>query len=542
MHVKCKRPGLAAAFSILMVVGAAGAAGDLRLIEAARSQNEPQVRALLNQHVDVNARSGDGSTALLWAAHWNALDTAILLIRSGADVNMANDLRMTPLSEACTNGSAALVDLLLKSGANPSTSIATGVPPIMTCARTGNAEAVRRLIAGGVDLNAKEPAQGQTALMWAAAEHHPDVVRVLIEAKANANARTKNGFTALHFAAREGDIESAGLLLAAGVKIDVRSQPESESKNVTAGGFNPFSVATGAQPLAGFNPFSGVPGPNLIIESVQPLAGRRAVSATASEGATPLLVATVRAEVPMALFLLEQGANPNIGDAGLTALHWAASTWEGGTANPVYGFDEPMAGISDRAAKLQLVKSLLAHGADPNARMTRKPAFSGGYTDSTGATPFVLASSVDDVEMMRLLLAAGADPKLMTATNVTAVMAAAGINHAIGESAVTEQQAVDAVNFLLGLGLSAGGVTTFNENVLFGPAYRGWNTLLEMLIEKGADVNVVSKAGVTPWLAASGFGDRLGGVLYNKAGADILAKHGADPKLGRPCEAQTKCR
>jgi ankyrin repeat protein len=251
----------------------------------------------------------------------------------------------------------------------------------------------------------------------------------------------------------------------------------------------------------------------------------------------------MRAQVPLALFLLEQSADPNVADAGLTPLHWAASTWENGTANPVYGFDEPMAGISDRKAKLQLVRSLLAHGANPNARITRtKPAFAGGYTDPVGATPFLLASSVDDVEMMRILLDAGADPKLMTATNATAVMAAAALNHAVGESAVTEQQAMAAVKFLLDQGLSAGGVTTFNENALFGPAYRGWNTLLELLIEKGADVNIESKAGVTPWLAASGYGDRLGGVLYNKEGAEILARHGADPKLGRPCQAQTKCR
>jgi ankyrin repeat protein len=83
---------------------------------------------------------------------------------------------------------------------------------------------------------------------------------------------------------------------------------------------------------------------------------------------------------------------------------------------------------------------------------------------------------------------------------------------------------------------------TTGENALFGAAYRGWNTLLELLIEKGADVNAVSKAGITPWLAASGYGDRLGGVLYNTAGADILLKHGADPKLGKPCQAQVRCR
>src|SRR5262249_22005517 len=306
-------------------------------------------------------------------------------------------------------------------------------------------------------VNAKEPSQNQTALMWAAAEHHPDVVRMLIQAKANAQARTRNGFTALHFAAREGDIESARLLLSAGVNIDLRSQPE-----VVTSAVEPEQDSR-RSPTAG--------------GTAQPLAGRRALSATGSDGATPLLVATMRSQVPMALFLLEQGADPNVGDAGLTPLHWASTTWENGTANPVYGFDEPMAGIPDRHAKLQLVKALLAHGANPNATITRpKPAFAGGYTDVVGATPFLLASSVDDVEMMRILLDAGADPKLATATNTTAVMAATALNRSVGESAVTEQQAIEAVKFLLSLGLSAGGVTTFNENALFGPAYRGWNT------------------------------------------------------------------
>jgi ankyrin repeat protein len=202
-----------------------------------------------------------------------------------------------------------------------------------------------------------------------------------------------------------------------------------------------------------------------------------------------------------------------------------------------------MSGIPDRQAKLQLVKALLAHGANPNGRMTaRPPRFAGGYTDAIGATPFLLASSVADTEMMRLLLAAGADPTLVTGTNTTPVMAAGGLNHGIGESPVTEEQALEAVKFLLELGIDAAAVTSSGENALFGPAYRGWNHLLELLIDKGADVNAVSKAGITPWLAASGFGDRLGGVLYNKQGADLLVKHGADPTLGKPCQAQNKCR
>ena len=115
--------------------------------------------------------------------------------------------------------------------------------------------------------------------------------------------------------------------------------------------------------------------------------------------------------------------------------------------------------------------------------MTRRPPVGGGYTDVNGATPFLLASSVDDVEMMQVLLAAGADPKLVTATKTSAIMAAAGLNHVAGDSLVTEEQALATVKFLLDLGLDPKGSTTFGENALFGPAYRGWNTLLAQLID-----------------------------------------------------------
>src|SRR5262249_10884502 len=152
----------------------------------------------------------------------------------------------------------------------------------------------------------------------------------------------------------------------------------------------------------------------------------------------------------------------------------------------------------------------------------RPPSFATGYVDGVGATPFLLAASVDDIEMMRILLDAGADPKIPTATKTTAIMAATGLNHGIGEDLTTEAQARQAVKLLLDLGLDPKGETTFGENALFGPAYRGWNTLLAQLVDLGVNVNAVSKAGVTPYLAAAGYGDRLGGVLYNKEGADLL--------------------
>jgi ankyrin repeat protein len=474
---------------------------DRRLIDAVRAQDAAQVRALLSRRVDVNVRADDGSTPLLWAAHANDVAVAAALVGAGADANAANEFGMTPLSRACTNGSAEMVELLLKAGANPNTTIATGESPLMTCAAAGAAAAVKMLLARGAAVNAAETSQRQTALMWAASERHPDVVGVLVEAGADVRASTKKGFTALHFAAREGDLASVTRLLAGGVDPDIRSMPNTPE-----------------------------PGRGVGYQS------------TLSEGSTPLLVATVRGQIPVALYLLDHGANPNIGDAGFTALHWAAGTWEGNVSNPVYGFSDPMSGIPSRHGKLQLIAALLAHGADPNTRMTKRPFIGGGYEDAAGATPFLLASAAADVEIMKMLLAAGADPTLVTDTRATAVMAASGLNRSVGESALTEAQVLAAVTLLFELGADARGATTLGENALFGAAYRGWNTLLTRLVEKGANVNAVSQAGITPWLAASGHGDRLGGVLYNTEGAKILLEAGADPKLGKPCQAQVKCK
>jgi len=474
---------------------------DQRLIDAVRAQDSTQVRALLARHVNVNVRADDGSTALLWAAHANDLDAAGALIRAGADANVRNQFGMTALSRACTNGSAEMVELLLKAGANANAAIGTGETPLMTCAASGAGAAVKMLLARGAAVNAAEPAEHQTALMWAAAERHADVVGALIEAGADLRARTKKGFTALHFAAREGDIESVTRLVSAGVDVNVRSQPDSPAKG------------------------RGI-----------------AYQSTLSDGSTPLLVATVRGHVPLAIYLLDHGAQPDAGDAGFTALHWASGTWEGNVSNPVYGFSDPMSGIPNRQAKLQLIEALLAHGANPNARMTKRPFVGGGYEDAAGATPFLLACAAADVEIMQLLLSAGADRTLVTDTKATAVMVVAGLNRSVGESALQESQVLAAAKLLFDLGLDARGETTEGENALLGAAYRGWNTLLLQLIEKGANVNAVSKAGITPWLAASGYGDRLGGVLYNTEGAKILLDHGADPKLGKPCQAQVKCK
>ncbi len=229
MFHRGKKNGLASAWlsTLLTVSGAAAATGDSPLVDAARNHDLKAIRALVSQHVDVNTRAGDGSTALLWAAHQNDIDTADLLIAAGADANAANDFRMTPLSQACTNGSDAFVRLLLKSGANPNTAVATGETPLMTCAKSGSVDAVKRLVEyGAADRGEGAGTASVGAHVGRGRASSMDVVQALIDAHADLKAHSKEGFTAMHFAAREGDLEMVKVLLAAGVDVNILTEAE----------------------------------------------------------------------------------------------------------------------------------------------------------------------------------------------------------------------------------------------------------------------------------------------------------------------------
>jgi uncharacterized protein len=275
------------------------------------------------------------------------------------------------------------------------------------------------------DANAKEALQGQTALMWAAAERHPDAVKLLVENGADVRARTlvpeprkdeapnanalapstrADGFTPLLFAARVGDIESARILLQAGANAND----------------------------------------------------------TTASGLSALVLATVRGHSALATFLLENGANPNADDAGYAALHWAAGTWESELTVRAITDERPgewytIAGLKE--GKLELVKALLAHGADPNLRMKKAPARAGGSKNAglpelAGATPLVLAAMAGAPDVMHALVAAGADPRLRTDANGTVLMAAAGLGHVQGENSVSGSAALAAAQAALALGLT----------------------------------------------------------------------------------------
>lgn len=475
---------------LLVLAGVCGApllarGADLRLVRAMEERDQAAVRALLAERVDVNAASADGATALHWAAHWDDAVAAELLLRAGADANAANDHGVTPLSLACLNRSAKLVGMLLAAGAHPNAAQWTGETPLMTCARTGAAEAVRLLLDHGADPNARETIHGQTALMWALAERHPSVALTLIERGADIRARTKGGFTPLMFAAQQGDLDSAKALLAAGADVN-ESTPE-------------YGNA--------------------------------------------LLIAASSGQEAVALYLLEQGADPNAADAnGVTALHWAVA--QGLTSLIGVRYD-PDYRVQPRNMPA-LAKALLAAGAHPNARIQR--SFSRGPDGSqfslAQATPFFLAAVSADPQMMRILAAGGADPRLRNSEEVTPLMAAAaavctgscwsrGGNRDSDAAREAERVALEAVRMAVELGSDVNATSKIGQTAMHQAAFTGADTIVQFLADHGANVDVPDENGETPWSMAAGISPVLryrGQYGYHQSTAELLLKLGAKPR------------
>src|SRR5580692_700546 len=229
-------------FCAVFLFAAASLRADSRLADAAMAPNPEAVRSLLKQKIDVNTPQPDGTTALHWAVRQDDLETADLLIRAGANVKAANRFGATPLSLAATNGNAAMIEKLLKAGEDANAVVSeSGDSVLMLAARTGKPAAVAMLLNHGADVN-KTNATGQTALMWAAAEKNAAAVQILIEHKADFSIRTHaapppkpmdtifsapfpvGGMTALLFAARQNDMKSAAILLAAGADVKESAQ------------------------------------------------------------------------------------------------------------------------------------------------------------------------------------------------------------------------------------------------------------------------------------------------------------------------------
>jgi ankyrin repeat protein len=428
---------------------------------------------------------------------------------------------VTPLAVACTNGRAEIIKRLLDAGADANTVTVDGETVLMDAARTGKAEAVKLLLAHGAKVNAREELRGQSALMWAAAENNVDVVNTLVEAGADINARSKGGFTPLLFAVRAGGKGTVLSLLDRGA--DVNDGIEAGA----GGGARPGARPQGA-PAAG-NAAGRSAGGNNSVEQLLLVYNTGSRRGAGPQGTSSLVLAITNAHFELAALLLDYGADPNADSQGWTALHQIA--W---TRKPPIQHGLPPAVPTGRMDSLQLAEKLLQYGANPNARMTKEPADGArNVLNRIGSTPFLQAAKLGDVPYMKLLVKYGADPNLKTTEGATAMMAAAGVGiWQVGESAGSNDEALEAVKLCYELGNDVNAVDANGETALHGAAHRGSNEMVKFLVDKGAKLDVVNALGWTPWIIADGV---LYPNTYNRRldTAALLLQLGADPKAGK---------
>jgi uncharacterized protein len=440
----------AAAFCLCAV---AFAAPNARLADAIEKKDLVAVRALLGDS-DVNAAQVDGMTALHWAARHDDLVTAKALLFARANPKAENRYGVTPLALACTNGNAAMIELLLDAGADPNAMLRGGETPLMTAARTGKVEAVKALLARGAAVDAKLP-QGQTALMWAAADGHVAVVETLLAAGADFRTPVASGFNPMLFAVRGGYTAIVHALLKAGVDVNEPAQPA------------------------------------------------RNVGKFLRKGSSALTTAIENGHFELAALLLDLGADPNDQRSGYTPLH--ILSW---IRKPDRGEDEgdPVPEGSGSLTSDQLIRKLVASGADVNRRLAGGPA--GARIARKGCTPFMLAADTADTPFMRLLIELGADRSLTNVDNCTPIMAAAGLGtRSADEEAGTEDEAAEAVEYLIGLGADLNAVSNNGDTAMHGAAFANFPKVVKLLAAKGAKIeiwNQPNKRGWTPLRIAEG--------------------------------------
>ena len=453
---------IAAAF-LLATATFAHALAEPDLVAAVRTGDLAAARDLIAADADPDAPQGDGATALHWAAHRGDVEAAGLLVEAGADVNAANTLGATPLWLAARNGSAPLVGMLLEAGANPNVTLRMGETPLMSAARSGNLRVVEMLLDRGAAVDAVEYERHQTALMWAAAQQHAGVVRLLAARGANVHARTRvwdqlentagntntsgnfrknhGGSTALLFAARNGDVETARGLVEAGADVDD----------------------------------------------------------VAAAGTSALVIAAHSGHGPLGIYLLEQGADPNTADAGYTALHAATLR-----------------------SQVELAAALLEHGAEVDAvveRGTPGRRFSADFSirhQAVGANAFWLAARYGESEILRMLAERGADPHVSPANRWSALKAAMGVPQISQEDRRNrvdapddhmdridqEQLTLDLARTILDLGVDVNQADDRGNTALHDAVRTGFASVVDLLAAHGADLDAFNDRGQTPLILA----------------------------------------
>jgi ankyrin repeat protein len=556
--------------------------------DAAMKGDRDAVRALLKQGADVSAAKGDGMTALHFAAERGDAALTEMLVYAGANVGAVTRIgQYTPLHLASRAGSAAVVAALIKAGGSVSARTTTsGVTPLHLAAASGSAAVVTVLLDHGAEADARESEWGQTPLMFAAADNRVEAIRVLLGRGADATIKTKTIDIAhqsqldraaanlqkkvLDTAVPKGQqatprqvqaaIEASRELFASG-KIPPPEEAPAGGRGGRGGrgggGGNPDD--NGANAANSFNPeeinppVSSKGGMTALLHAARQghleavralLDGGAPIDETGSGDATsPLLMAVINGEFDLAMFLVERGADPNLPAAGNGATPlWAAvnTQWQPRTRYP-----QPQEMEQQKATYLDVMKALLARGADPDARLKTHPwylVYSGcgnrncGLADTAGSTAFWRAAYATDLEAMKLLASYGADPNIPTmAPNVPVRRGPggppAGAGGPVAPTADANQAKFNAQPVPPGgpgaLPIHAAAGVEYGEGFA-GNAHRhapdAWMAVMKYLVEElHADVNARDNDGYTPLHHAAARGDNeMINYLVSK-GADVTA-------------------
>ena len=473
---------------------------DTRLVQAAKTGDTTTAVALLNKRVDPNVAGPDGTTALHWAVRNNDTGLVDRLIRAGADAKATNRYGVTAIALACESGSAAIIERLLTAGVSVNATGPYGETALHTCARAGNVEGSRALIARGATLDAGDNWRGQTPLMWATAQGHPDVMRVLIEAGADVNARSTiivwerqrtseprdkwlppGGLTPLLFAAREGCVDCTKVLLSAGADPDI----------------------------------------------VDP------------DQYTPLIIALINGHLDVAGALIDAGANVDMQDkVGRTAL-WAAVD-----AHTIPSSNRPAPReTDDTLGSLEIITRLLDRGAKVDLALRAQIPYrtkldrGGAGVLGPGKTPLLRAAKAGDVPVIKMLLAKGANPRAVTTRgNVNPIMMAANV--AAREEDMTgrnktQKDAIESIRLLLAAGSNINGVDTQGRTAAHGAAMWGWTDVVRFLHDNGLKLDIQDKRGYTALDTALGLAGGFGfggsaGVVHEET-AKVIRELGGVP-------------
>jgi len=504
----------------LLAAGLAAAApqGAPPLIGAAESGDRIAVSRLLDQGAAVDTRAVDGTTALHWAVRADRLDTVRVLLESGADAGAADRYGVTPLYLAAENGDAAAIAALLDAGADVNGVAPVGETALMTAVRTGVLDAVTVLLDRGAAVDARDREFEQTPLMLAVREAHPDVVALLLRRGADVDARTRVGPTPSFVPPCKGT--GCG---SEGVGINRGGLPNRGRRAAALGGMTPLNYAARD---------------GRVEEARLLLAAGADVELAEANGMRPLLMALLNDQLEVARLLLAHGADVNADDFwGRTPL-FAAVEYRNLDMNN-RDVDAPTTNDVDREPLLAMIADLIEHGADVNARTREVPPsrrwlYSLGdvsWVDFTGQTPFLRAALSGDVATMRLLLAHGADPNLPTQAGTTPLMAASGVNWVVAQTYTESPQSLlDAIQLCLDHGADVNAVNSMGLTALLGAANRGANDIIRLLAANDARLDVVDKEGRSALRWAEGVFLAAVGAERKPATIALLEELGA-PKI-----------